>query len=89
MRILCSLCSERPALEWLHILHTNIGGPCRWVSPHPKDRGGGWSHAAECWVWKRTWGVILYGGQCEGLMLVSAECPSLCHSLFRVGTEGV
>lgn len=44
-------------------------------------------------VWKRTWGVILYGGRCEeqweGLVLVSAECPSLCHSLCRVGTEGV
>lgn len=41
---------------------------------------------------KRSWGVILYGGQCEeqweGLMLVNAECPSLCRSLCRGGTEG-
>lgn len=35
----------------------------------------------------RTWGVILYGEQCEeqreGSMLVNAGCPSLCHSLCR------
>lgn len=38
----------------------------------------------------RTWGVILYGEQCEeqweGSMLVNARCPSLCRSLCR-GTQ--